>query len=422
MNYYWPEWKVYIYGKLLFDSKYCESSKRYQLGYFGYNYKVYADTLFNLHKQKLVLLKQMQFDRTYIDEVIAIKQMQTAPMDSDFVSTEQTRNNEDKNYGLGNKKIVSKVLKNQSLTIDEILIIYENLTKKLDLDTRFLSNFSFKLDFRPLGISKLKKEFFQYLNDFTEDKLLSSGKKYESYSFQKLLFVQAFKRLKIKFGDNPTIRIQDIWGREDTIPIARFWELIFSLEKESYFNILELGILGTTQIKIGIVPLNISLPFVKIEARPKLKVAEIINNTDGTADLIEPAENIEISKKITPYLKKIGKKYVLNIKEEKIPLGNESTRRAKLIKALFSKDFFGVPKTIESLIDDIKINKDKENEELTSPITKKQAIKKIIKNTFKEINRHTPKENKFRLSYEFIDDDKIKGIIRKKETELEKVG
>ena len=75
----------------------------------------------------------------------------------------------------------------------------------------------------------------------------------------------------------------------------------------------------------------------------------------------------------------------LAIKGKTIKIGALGTRQYRLIKYLITP--FGVSKTMDSVFDQIRLSKDRENSKLLNTITSKATREEIIRQTVKEIQR-----------------------------------
>lgn len=390
MDYYWPECKVYLHKKLISESSH-PSKKRYNLEDFGYQYKNYLILyyLFGLDRNKYIELKSLIFDKGYIESIDRKKAFPGGAID--------------KHYWLGSRELFSKVKNGQALSIEETLTIVKSLLSSTTSDGYFPGYFSFELAFPKSGITKLRKEFDDYLTNFINGNLLfPKGKRFEAYRFQKFLFILTFQNLQKRFADNPKIYLTDIWTRRETISLSRFWELVFALEKEGYLTIRDLGLEGNTIIETG----WFGVPFVQTKALPRLLNAQAILNQDGSWELKEALPPLE-----TPNVKyeEIKGKSFLIIGSRRNNIGIPGGQKAKFCKALLTSNL-GTPVSIDSLIEDL----GKQEDISLQGATKLLRTKAIIGSVLKEVQRKIPKECQWTLGVEYLEPKSNPRVIKGK--------
>lgn len=86
-----------------------------------------------------------------------------------------------------------------------------------------------------------------------------------------------------------------------------------------------------------------------------------------------------------------------NKKGEKIKIGGKNTRPFKLLDCLLTN--FGVARTIDSVFDFIKIDKDKNNQKLTDEYLKGGEQKNIITNAIKELQKDNKLRGKIKIEF-----------------------
>lgn len=86
-----------------------------------------------------------------------------------------------------------------------------------------------------------------------------------------------------------------------------------------------------------------------------------------------------------------------NKKGEKIKIGGKNTRPFKLLDCLLTN--FGVARTIDSVFDFIKIDKDKNNQKLTDEYLKGCEQKNIITNAIKELQKDNKLRGKIKIEF-----------------------